>query len=130
MVCISTCMYKLYDLLNWKTLQFSNGLFFDCSNYHCEKSVCIRSFSALYFPAFWLNIPSECGKTRSRKTPNTDTFYAVYISDHFCARFVYQLQSYSSITHGHCITVHWITSTHLFSMHPLSTLRFSDVFKG
>ena len=50
---------------------------------HCVKSVCIRNFSGPYFPVFGLNtekyevslrIQSECGKTRTRKTPNTDTF--------------------------------------------------------
>ena len=43
---------------------------------HCLKSVQIRSFSGLYFPAFGLNtviysvnfrIQSECGKMRTRK---------------------------------------------------------------
>ena len=46
----------------------------------------IRSYSGPYFPAFGLNterysvslhIQSECGKIRTRITPNTDTFYAV-----------------------------------------------------
>ena len=50
------------------------------------KSVCIRSFSGPYFPAFGLNterygvslhIQSECGKILTRKTPNKDTFHAV-----------------------------------------------------
>ena len=54
---------------------------------HCVKSVRIRSFSGShYYPAFGLNterygvslrIQSECGKMRTRITPNTDTFYAV-----------------------------------------------------
>ena len=53
---------------------------------HCAKSVRIRSFSGPYFAAFRLNkeryqvslrIQSECGKIRTRKTPNTDAFYAV-----------------------------------------------------
>ena len=53
---------------------------------HCLKSVCIRSFSGPYFPAFGLNtgrycvslrIQSECGKIWTRETPNTDTFYAM-----------------------------------------------------
>ena len=52
----------------------------------CVKSVCIRSFSGPYFPAFGLNIERygvyfriqpECGKIRTRKTPNTDFFHAV-----------------------------------------------------
>ena len=53
---------------------------------HCVKSVRIRSYSGLYFPAFGLNreryrvslrIQSECGKLRTRITPNTGTFYTV-----------------------------------------------------
>ena len=53
---------------------------------HCMECVRIRSSSDLYFPAFGLTtelyegnlrIQSKCGKIRTRKTPNTDTFYAV-----------------------------------------------------
>ena len=53
---------------------------------HCMKSVCIWSFSGPYFPAFGLNaeiirvnlrIQSECGKIRTRKTPNSEIFHAV-----------------------------------------------------
>ena len=49
------------------------------------KSVRIRSYSGLRFPAFGLDterysvspgVQSECGKMRTRITPNTDTFYA------------------------------------------------------
>ena len=56
--------------------------------YHCVKNVHIRSFSGLYFPAFGLNterygvslhIHPKCGKIGTRKTPNTDTFHAVYV---------------------------------------------------
>ena len=52
----------------------------------CVKSVRIRSYSVPHFPAFGLNteryslslrIQSECGKMRTRITPNTDTFCAV-----------------------------------------------------
>ena len=46
-----------------------------------SKSVRIRSYSGPYFPAFVLNIilriQPECGKIRTRITPNTDTSYAV-----------------------------------------------------
>ena len=54
------------------------------------KSVCIRSFSGPYFPAFGLNterhrvslhIQSECGKIRTRRFPNTGTFQSVYSID-------------------------------------------------
>ena len=53
--------------------------------YHCIKSVRIRSYSGPYFSVFGLNterhevslrIQSECGKMRTRITPNTNTFHA------------------------------------------------------
>ena len=44
---------------------------------HYVKIVRIRSFSGPYFPAFGLNIQSEYGKIRTRKTPNMDTFQEV-----------------------------------------------------
>ena len=56
----------------------------------CVKSFRIRSFSCPYFPAFGLNlerygvslrIQSECGEMWTRKTPNKDTFLAVYDMD-------------------------------------------------
>ena len=50
-------------------------------NFHCVKSVRIRSFSGPYFPAFGVNterIQSEYAKKRTRKTPNTDNFQAVF----------------------------------------------------
>ena len=54
-------------------------------DYHCVKSVCVRSDSGPQFSVFGLNteryvlrIQYECGKIRTRITPNTDTFYEVY----------------------------------------------------
>ena len=53
---------------------------------HCVKSVRIRSFFGSYFPAFGmkterygvsLRIQSEWRKTRTRKSPNSDTFHIV-----------------------------------------------------
>ena len=58
-------------------------------NNHCEKSICIRSYSGPHFPAFGQNmgrygvsirIQSECAKMWTRITPNTDTFCALNIS--------------------------------------------------
>ena len=55
---------------------------------NCVKIVRIWSFSGPYFPTFALNtekyrvslrIKSKCGKIRTRKTPNTDTFQVVGI---------------------------------------------------
>ena len=59
---------------------------FVLTHMHCVISVRIRSYSGPYFPTFRLNtkrygvslrIQSECGKIRTRITPNIDTFYAV-----------------------------------------------------
>ena len=56
--------------------------------FHCVKSVCIRRYSGPYFPAFELNMERysvsfrfqpECGKIRTRITPNTDAFYSVFV---------------------------------------------------
>ena len=55
---------------------------------HCLKSVRIRSYSGPYFPTFGLNTQryseslrtqSECGKMRTRITPNKNTFHAVLV---------------------------------------------------
>ena len=55
----------------------------------CIKGVLIRSFSGPCFPAFGLNteryavslrIQSVCEKIQARKTPNADTFYAVFFA--------------------------------------------------
>ena len=56
-------------------------------SYFCMKSVRNRNFSGPSFLSFGLNtkiykvnlrVKPKCGKTRSIKTPNTDTFYAVH----------------------------------------------------
>ena len=61
-------------LLKWK--------FITVFREHCVKSIHIRSYSGLHFPAFGLNterygvslrIQSECGKMRTRITLNTDS---------------------------------------------------------
>ena len=58
------------------------------NNIYCVKSVRIQSYSGLDFPTFGLNteryrvslrLQSECGKMRTRITPNTDTFHAVIV---------------------------------------------------
>ena len=63
------------------TLEFHNGRHDIQEAVHWVKSVRIRNFSGLYFPAFGLNterygvslrIQSECKKIQTRKIPNTD----------------------------------------------------------
>ena len=83
----SLCLLKIINYCRFFQLHFSNSLIFHVEA-HCVKSVHIRSYSGLYFPAFGLNtdrygvslrIQSECGKIRTRITPNTNTFHAVAI---------------------------------------------------
>ena len=48
----------------------------------CVNSFHIRSYSGPHFPTFRLNTEkyqSECRKMQTRITPNTDTFYAVFL---------------------------------------------------
>ena len=72
--------------LEVSTLRIHHCIYVDWVDEHCVKGVRIWSFSGSYFPEFGLNterysvflcIQSECGKMRTRKTPNTDTFHAV-----------------------------------------------------
>ena len=81
--------YFLGLLRAWINETFRKNQFFDSLKMlavHCVKIVRIRNFSGPYFPPFGLNtkrysvslrIQSECGKIRTRKTPNMDTFHAV-----------------------------------------------------
>ena len=61
------------------------------AHFHCVKGVFIWSFSGPHFPAFGLTterysvsyrIQSECGKVRTRKTPNTDSSHTVFSTRH------------------------------------------------
>ena len=63
-----------------------SSLFQTVAEGHCVERVRIRSYSGPYFPALRLNsegysvslsCQSECGKIRTRITPNTDTFHAI-----------------------------------------------------
>ena len=72
------------------------------SNLHCVKNVRIWSYSGLYSPALELNtviysvslhIQSECGKMRTRITPNMDTFYAM-LSNYYTRK---NIKSHSEI---------------------------------
>ena len=72
------------------------------------KSIRVRSYSGLYFPVFGLNterygvygvslcIQSECGKMRTRITPNADLFYAMhwYIYSRFKSRSSHRRSSF------------------------------------
>ena len=65
-----------------------NSFYSWSSKNDCVKSVRIRSYFGPHFPIFELNterygvslrIQSDCGKMRTRITPNTNTFHSVLI---------------------------------------------------
>ena len=73
------------NVYNVKIKVFSN--YSDQGSERCQTSL-IRGFSSPYLPALGLNTEkyfvslrtqSKCGKIRTRKTPNTDTFYTVKV---------------------------------------------------
>ena len=85
-------LHTLFSLFLKSSKAFSVSLSRACysSNHelHCVKSVRIQNFSGPCFPVFGLNreiysvnirIQSGCGKIRTRKTPNMDTFYRVLL---------------------------------------------------
>ena len=58
------------------------------SGLYCVKSIRVQSFFGPYFLAFELNTEkygvslrtqSKCGKIRTRKSPNAETFHAVKV---------------------------------------------------
>ena len=72
-------------------------IFAEWRNFHCVKSVLIRSYSGPYFPAFGLNterygvslrIHCECREIWTIITPNTDSFYAVFKVFFFVAHII------------------------------------------
>ena len=80
-----------------------------CDNSHWVKSVSIWSFSGPYFSALGLNteiyfvnlrIQSVCGKTRTIKIQNRDTFYAVHYIKVQHWRSCHWLSSVSLYDHG------------------------------
>ena len=92
----------IYLFSRYNKKEHSKALFISC--YHCVKSVHVQSYSGLHFHSFKLSIEryktslciqSECGKIRTRTTPNMDTIYTVYIivkkvSSSFRKKFLHQ----------------------------------------
>ena len=67
-------LYYKYEPTSWELRVY---------HIHCVKSVRTRSYSGPYLPVFGLNTErysDECEKIQTRITPNTDTFYAVIVS--------------------------------------------------
>ena len=56
----------------------------------CQKCPYLEFLFGPYFSPFGLNIPSKCGKIRTRKTLNEDTF---------CAVLMLQMWRYPLATH-------------------------------
>ena len=94
-------VYQFHSFRDHSSCQMSCTLkivienFWICqSTLYWVKSICIRSFSGLHFPAFGLNtesirIQSECGKIRTRKTSNTGTFHVVLLNS-YCIQYYNQ----------------------------------------
>ena len=70
-----------------------NSHFPKIRRYHCVKCVRIPRFPCPHFCTFWRNIEiyrvhiriqSECGKVRTRKSANEETFYTVHMNKHVC----------------------------------------------
>ena len=82
----SICCFSLWlsMLLHYKLILSSEQK--NKSKHTVREKYPYSEFSDLYFPVFqqntercelFLSIQSKCGKIRTRKTPNTDTFHAV-----------------------------------------------------
>ena len=72
--------------LNASVQSNKSDIYNSLKSLHCVKRIRIRSYSGQHFPPFGLNteryevsfrIQPKCEKTRTRITPNTDTFQAV-----------------------------------------------------
>ena len=93
-----------YSKVSKTTLEVVKSLFHIAYEKHCIKKVRIRSYSGPFFPVFGLNteryivylrIQSECGKIRTRITPNPDTFYGVNLNR--VTFFVFGLSSWKNL---------------------------------
>ena len=83
---------------------------------HCVKRLRIRSYSGPHFPAFGLNteryvislrIQSKCGKSLTRITPNTDTFYrALWTSPMYYVNVLQEISSYLHLSNHSPIILH------------------------
>ena len=63
----------LENFIQLPTAAFTKEIYF--TEFHCLKSVRIRSYSDQYFPAFGMNT-----ERYAVITPNMDTIYAVFVS--------------------------------------------------
>ena len=90
-ICMRKIMFHFMEIKKSPVISFTRRIINKYHNrqIHCVNGVRIRSFSGPYFPALGLNteryrvclhIQSECGKIRTKKTPNKDTFHAVMFS--------------------------------------------------
>ena len=79
-----------------------NSIMVFLPDFHCANSSRIQSYSVPYFPKFGLNteryfvylrIQSECGKIRTGKTPNRNSFHAVILTNSCQLSHVFQFIS-------------------------------------
>ena len=77
------CSFTKFSFIKWRCISFNQS---KCENITAWKVSVFGVFLVrIFLHSDWirrysvsLRIRSECAKTRTRKTPNTDTFHAVY----------------------------------------------------
>ena len=124
-------------------IKFLRFVTFSLNLKHCLKSIRYRSFCGPYFHVVRLKserygVPlraqSECGKIRTRKTPNTDTFHAVYVSEitrNYEKRVTCLRIFREELCYNQLIIKQFVPNTSF--LHPLkkqTALPFTDVFRG
>ena len=87
-VFLSLLMSKFKLTFYFKFCKLEHEFFYYFVSLSTAWNVCIKSYSGPHFPLFERNterysvslgIQFECGKMRTRITPNTGTFYAVIV---------------------------------------------------
>ena len=100
-----------FHQLHWDFRIFLNHFFMLATSSHFVKSVRVRSYSGPHFPAFGLkterygvsfHIQSKYGKIRTSITPNTDTFYTVWLTCNVSLIALDSLLTMTGSSHQRC----------------------------
>ena len=115
--------WSLYLIIRYLFLMAVLLMYWKIKPIHCVKSDRIRNYSDLYFTAFGLHIQSECGKIRTRITPNMVTFYAVIYTPKNSLTFSMNIWLTASFqAHWNQQTLIWLAQE---EYHPVSMLTTS-----
>ena len=100
-----------FHQLHWDFRIFLNHFFMLATSSHFVKSIRVRSYSGPHFPAFGLkterygvsfHIQSKYGKIRTSITPNTDTFYTVWLTCNVSLIALDSLLTITGSSHQRC----------------------------